>query len=593
MANVDLLLKEFDALKSRRNLWEKMWELIARYVLSRKQGFTFDTVPGEFFVHGDVYDDTAALALNQMVSSLVGSLWKNGARTFRIVKPDVVPETTEVKEYYAEINRRIVYQMEHPRAGFVTSFQEYMAENGAFGTSGIGTFPTKQGSDHLVDYRALGLKHLWVCEDASGRVIKIFYVVKLNAFQLQEEYGDAVAGIDTVKKALETSNYETLFDVLWVIRPRSTYDPGKLKNNQNMAYESIHVLVKEKIEIRNSGFRSNPAKITRFYKNEGEEYGRSPAMEALPSIITANAFWEMITKATEKSLAPPLYLLDDGSFGGGIIDTSPNALNVLDVSSRITNTAPIGVIGTVGEMQSAAKMIEALNQQIIKHFFVDRLLDLNNQTRMTLGEAQIRNELRSDSLGSVFNRQIEECLTPTIERTIEIMVEAGEFGVVKGSEEEVKLRAMGQTPLLIPAELVQADLAKIEIYEIEYVSPAMRTLRSEELRGLISTWQFAGTFGAVVPEFLLMLDKKKSLRLLADMSGASSDVFVSDQEYEESLKNFMDMRQQQAQLEAQKAGAEIEAKKGSAAQQNAQAVATQMGGAAAGGQGMAGGGMLL
>lgn len=593
MANVDLLLKEFKSVQSRRTLWENVFELIARYVLSRKQGFTSETSEGDFYTHGDVYDDTATLANNQMVSSLVGALWKNGARTFRIVKPKSIPESTNVKEYYQEINRRIVTQMEHSKAGFGTSFQEYMLENGAFGTSGMGVFPTKQGSDHRIDYRAMGLRHMWICEDSSGRVSKIFYQVELNAFQLLEEYGpEAVMGTEAIKSALETFNYDKKFKVLWVVRPRTEYDPTKPKNNQNMPIESVHILIEAKTELRNSGFKDLPIKVTRFYKNEGEEYGRSPAMEALPSIVELNAFWEMITKATEKNLAPPLYLLDDGSFGGGIIDTSPNSLTVLDMTSRISNTPPIGVIGTVGEMQSTIKVIEVLVQQVIKHFFVDRLLDLNNQTRMTLGEAQIRNELRADSLGAIYNRQMDECLTPVIERTIGILVEAGDFGVVKGSPEEIQERSLGKEPLYIPDELVEADAQKIEIYNIEYISPAMRILRSEELRGVMSTWQFAGAFGQAIPEFLIMLDKKASLRKVAELSGAVDDIFLSDEAYEKAFQEYIQMKQQQAQLQAEQVQAETAAKQGSAAQQNAQAQATQMGGPASGGQGM-GGGMLL
>ena len=592
MANVDKLLKEFNSVKSRRTLWEKMFELIARYVLSRKQGFTSDSTEGEFLTHGDVFDDTATLALNQMVSSLVGALWKNGARTFKITRPEVIAETTVIKEYYKEINRRTVTQIEHPRAGFGTSFQEYMLENGAFGTSGMGVFPAKAGSDHRIDYRAMGLKHMWVCEDASGRVYKIFYEVEWNASQLYDEYGDAVLAYEAIKTAYDTYNYDKKFKVVWIVRPRAEYDPTKPKNNQNMPIESIHILQEQKVELRNSGYQDLPIKVTRFYKNEGEEYGRSPAMEALPSIITINAFWEMLIKASEKNLAPPLYLLDDGSFGGGIIDTSPNALNVLDVSSRITNTAPIGVVGTVGELQSAVKIVEALTQQVIKHFFVDRLLDLNNQTRMTLGEAQIRNELRADSLGAIFNRQIDECLTPVIERTIRILVTARDFGVVKGSPEEVEERAAGREPLIVPQELVEAQLNGVEIYNIEYVSPAMRILRSEELRGVMSVWQFAGAYGQAVPEFLLMLDKVQSMRRVSELTGSTEDIFLSDEDFQATLQQHQQAMQQQAQLQMEQVAAETEAKRGSAAQQNAQAQATQMGGPAAGGAGM-GGGMLM
>ena len=572
---IDNILKEFASVKTRRTLWENIWELIARYVIARKQGFNKPSNQPDFYLHGDVYDDTAPLALNQMVSSLTGALWKGARRTVRLVKPENVPETTEIKEYYTEINRRLALQMDHPKAGFITSFQEYMTENGAFGTSGLGVFPSKPGSEHLVDYRAIGLKFLWIVEDARGRVAKIFYEVRLNAFQLIEEYGD-VAKTDDVMAAIETNNYDKLFPVLWLIRPRTQYNPA-IKNNQNMPYQSIHILEDAKIQLKDTGFKELPIKVTRFYKNEGEEYGRSPSHESLPSIIEINALWEMITKAGEKKLSPPLWLLDDGTFGGGIIDTSPDALNVLDSSSRITSGAPIGVIGDVGDPAWALKLIEALTNQVTKHYFVDRLLDLNNQTRMTFGEAQIRNELRADSLGGVYNRQIDECLTPVVQRTVGILVDAGEFGVAAGSAEEAGLKAADLPILYVPEDIVAADAVGTEIYNIEYISPALRILRSEELRGVMSTWQFAGGFAQFAPEFMLMLDKEKSMKLVAELSGATSDIFLSKEKYEKELADFREAQQANAQISMQASQADIAAKTGSANQQNAQAQATTQG----------------
>jgi hypothetical protein len=578
---VENLLKEFKAVKARRSLWERTWELVSRYVLTRKQGFTEDNDQPEFYLHGDVYDDVAPLALNQMVSSLTGALWKGARRTVRIVKPKVVEETEEVKEYYDEVNRRFEIQMDHPDAGFVTSFQEYMTENGAFGTSGLGTFPAKPGSAHLVDFRAVGLKYLWVQEDAQGNVIKIFYEVKMNAFQIIEEYGQE-AMTDDVKAAMEVNDYNKKFKVLWVLRPREKYNPSK-KDNKNMAFQSLHILEKEMKIVRDTGFTDLPIKVTRFYKNEGEEYGRSPAMVALPSIVEINALWEMITKAGEKKLSPPLWLLDDGSFGGGVIDTSPDALNVLDSSSRITSGAPIGVIADVGDPSWALKLVENLSNQVIKHFFVDRLLDLNNQTRMTFGEAQIRNELRADSLGGVYNRQIDEQLTPTCKRVIGILVAAGEFGVEKGSEEEKALQAAGKNILYIPDEVLEADAAGEEIYNIEYVSPALRILRSEELRGITSAWQFAAGFATFAPEFLLMLDKEKSMKLVAELSGATDEIFLSKEKYEEDLAAFRETQANNAKMAMEQNAADVAAKRGSAAQQHAQAQATMVGASGGGG----------
>ena len=588
--NIDKELKEFASVQAKRAPWEAQWELIARYVLMRKAGFVSTDAPGSFYVHGDVYDDTAPRALNQMVSALSGALWKNGARTFKIVKPEIVPETEQVKEYYTEINRRLVKYIEHPKAGFGSSWIEYLLENAGFGTAGLGVFAAAPGQEHKLEFKAFGLKNLYVIEDARGRVVKIYYKTQLTADQLVTEYGTMVLEYRTIKSAVEAMDFVTKFEVLWVIAPRAYIDTTK-DNNKNMLYQSKHILICEKTVLRDSGFTSMPIQITRFYKNEGEEYGRSPAMEALPSIIELNALWEMITKSTEKNQNPPLYLLDDGSFAGGILDTSPGALNVIDVSSRINNSNPIGVIGTVGELQSSLKLVEILTQQIVSHFFVDRLLDLNNQTRMTLGEAQIRNELRADSLGMIYNRQLEEGLTPAIRRAIGILVEDGEFGVVKNTELEKKVILSGRKPIYIPSELIQADQDGEEVYNINYVSPAVRVLQSEELRGIMSTWQFAGTFGQAVPELLIRLDKDYCIKRIAELSGADSRVFLSDELFANEMQAYREAQAQNAQIETQKAAAEIAAKQGAAAQQNAQAQATQAG--AIGNNGMGGGSMLL
>lgn len=575
MINIDAALKELAALKARRSPWDRIFELIARYVLSRKQGFTGDFAPGDFLTHGDVFDDTATRALNIMVSSLIGALWKNGARTFRLVRPKKIPDTKNVKDFYLEINRRTIYQMEHQKAGFDVAYQEYMTESGAFGTAGIGIFPTKSGSENLVEYQAWTLKSMYVCEGSNGYVNKVFYEFEFTAAQLVEEYGEA-AKTDEVKAALESFNYEKKFRVLWIVRPRSDYNPS-IENNLNMPYESVHILVSSKTLLKESGFTEMPVKVTRFYKNRDEEYGRSPAMEALPSIVSLNDFGKLEIVGTEKKVKPSHYLLDDGTFGGGMLDTSPDGLTVLDISTRITSAAPIGVIGDVGEIGYLDKIQQRLVNQVMSHFFVDRLLDLNNNTRMTLGEAQIRNEMRSESLGAIYNRQIKEGLTPIIERTVNILFDAGELGVIEGSPKHKSLIALGKEPLIIPQEVVDALSKGEDFYEIEYISPAARVLRSEELRGIMSTWQFCTTYGAAVPELIIGLDHEKSRLAVSELSGAGADINLSKEEFDQAVANYREAQAEAAKNKLAMMQADIAAKQGAAAQGAAQAQATQQG----------------
>jgi hypothetical protein len=573
MPDIDADLKEFSAVKARRAPWEPVWELIARYMLQRKQGFTTVNTPGDFYTHEDVCDNTAGQALQTMVSSLDGALWKNGARTFRWEKPRQARDTEEVKKFYAEINSRTVYHMEHEKAAFGTARQESFMESSGFGTGGLGIFAAPAGSEHKVEYKAMALKNLYVVEDSKGRVYKEFYEIEYDAFQLVAEYGE-VAQTDKVKSLIEVNNHDTKMKVLWIVRPRADYKKGG-DGQTRYSYESVHILVDEKIILREAGYSGNPIVVDRFYKNEGEEYGRSAGYNALSPTIELNALIEMLTKGTELTFLPPWFVLDDGTFGNGVIDRSPGAVISMDVtSSKITGASPIGQIGTVGDMNPALKLVEWLVVEINGHFFVDKLTDLNNKTRMTLGEAQIRNELRADSVGSIYSRQIEEKLTPTIRRTKTVLEEAGELGVEPGSELHAQLIAEGKEPLLIPDELMTLRDQGIEIYQIKYISPAARILRAEELRGVISTWQFAAGFSGVAPELMLRIDKKRSMEVINDLYGAPSDILLSEEKFLEALQMYQQQQMMMMKAQVAKIEADVQAKNASANQQNAQAEAT-------------------
>lgn len=570
---VEPILKEFAVVKAKRAPWEAVWELIARYMLQRKQGFQSDVTPGEFYTHDDVNNNIAGQALQTMISSLDGALWKNGARTFRIVKPRQASNSEENKKFYAEINARVVAQMEHEKAAFGTARLEAFTENCAFGTAALGIFEAPKGSEHKVEYRALALKNLYVCEDSRGRIYKEFYETEYDAFQIVEEYGD-VALTERIKAKQDANDRTTKFKVLWVVRPRAEYKKGGAGLTR-FAYESIHILEDEKIVLREAGYSANPITVSRFYKNEGEEYGRSAGYNALNPTIELCALVEIITKGSETSAFPPWYVLDDGTFGNGVIDRSPNSVIPIDVtSSKLTGAPPIGPVGSVGELNPALKLLEWLIEEIKAHFFVDKLTDLNNKTRMTLGEAQIRKELQADSVGSIYSRQIEEQLTPTIRRTLAVLEEALVLGVMPKSTEHVMLTAARQPALLIPDELVSLKKQGVEIYQIEYISPAARILRAEELRGNLSTWQFAAAFGAVSPRLMLWLDEDETMAMIRDLYGASDRILVSDTKFQEKLKAWEQSQQMRMQLEAAKVSAEVKAKEASANQQNAQAEAT-------------------
>lgn len=265
-------------------------------------------------------------------------------------------------------------------------------------------------------------------------------------------------------------------------------------------------------------------------------------MNALASILEANALGEAYIMAVEKNLDPPLQVEDDSVVGNGVVDTSPGAVTVVSRSGRIANTGgkPIEPLFLVGELQTTLQRRAELGEIIKNHFFQDRLMDLNNEQRMTLGEANIRDRLRGMTLNTVYSRQMAELLVPLLERVFNVLLRIGQLGVLSGSLEEARLLSMGIEPLYIPEAVKSRILDDKEVYRIIFISPATRIMQAEELQGLEQTVTFAANTAAVKPDIMDNLDTDWIIRRVQELTGAPRETVVSL----ETVRKVRDARNQ-------------------------------------------------
>lgn len=543
MANkVATLLSRHKKLQSEKAVLNGVYSLISEYVFNKKYNLA-GTPNGGLFVDGDIYDNTGLRANSIMSNVMVNNLWPNGPRTFRVRKTWDTPDTKENKEWFRWVNSQMYSVMDNSRAGLVTALDEYMLDQGSYGISGIYVSEVDTDLTCPIRYTAWDIKSMCVDEGPDGLIDTVFVEITMTIRNAVREYGLENLGQKT-QKAFIDGNLEEKIKILHVIEPRIERNPRKY-GVKDMPIASIHIEVDSRKIIKESGFEEMPVFVGRFIKVLGEKYGRSPAMVAMPDILEANATREAISIATEKQLDPPLAVYDDGSLGGGSIETSAGAINVFSVSGRINNGRPIEPLYTVGELQSSYNHIETLKETINNHFYLDRLLDFNNETRMTLGEAQLRNALRGQSLGTFYARQEMEVITPLIKRTFNILLKKGLFGVIQGSYEEIELLKQGIRPIYIPNNIVQRILGGLDIYELDFISPAKRTMQSEELQGTIETVNLAVGVAPALPEILDNIDGDKMLRRIAKLSGADEDL-LKDMETVQALRKAR--AEQQAQI---------------------------------------------
>lgn len=552
---VEQVKSRYDALYKEKQAFLPMYQLVGEYVMTRKQNFLSSGSPGEFQTDR-LFSSIAPHANVSMASSMIGNLWPNGPRSIKIVRPRNIPDGPDIKRYYEEATEVLVDRMDTPEAGLAVALQEDMLDKGAFGICGINIDRT--GDLFVpVKYKAVNVKYFVVDENKDGQVDTVFTDEEICVRNVVEEYGVENVSEKT-RKLYEAGDYVTKVRILRLVEPRRGGKYGF--GNKNLPWASIHIEWDTNKILRESGFSQMPIIVSRFMKALGERYGRSPAMFALPAILRLNLVWEMLQRAGEKQLRPPLYLLDNGALGAGAIDLSPNALNVFNVSG-IGEKAPIGQIFDIGDPRWIFELVEQLVNDITQAFYQDRLLDFNNEARMTYGEAQIRDRYRGESLSSFFTRQEKELFHPLVDTTFNILLDEGLLGVIKGSPKERELLAQGYTPIYFPQAIVEAMSRGQRVYDVKYISPARRIMRTEELQGLTQNLDIhIAAAGGGLSDILDNLDVDKISRQITELTGATEETLRDTKTIENIRAIRAEAMKQNQQLQAAQIAADVNMK---------------------------------
>lgn len=532
--------KEFDELRQERRTWDSMYQILGKYISLIKQNFEATQTPGEFLLE-DVFDGTGMFAAHNSASALLGMLWPGTAKqTIEISPPAGLKATdNELLEFYNRMTTRSIAAMDDPKANLALSLDEYMLDQMIFGTSGVGV---ERGYRSKLLYRPYGVKELYIDEGKDGAVSDIYILYEWRVRRVIAEYGEDKVSQKTRDKYKNGKSGDKV-QILICIKPRKEFKAkaGALA----MPYASYHIEYENQHLLKESGFDEMPIMVGRFRKLNYERYGRSPGLMALPDIREANALRESLIVATEKILNMPKGVLNDGIFGGTTIDMSAGAVNVFQSSGNVTNMPPIFDIGSPPNLPWAEQRLVKLEENIAQHFNVDRLLDFNNSQEMTFGEAQIRNQIRNQSLSSLFARQISEVLTPLVERSIALLFRDGEFGVIRGSEEERELLDAGATQIeYIPDVLVERLEKGEDIYNIVYKTQAANASRAEEYLGIVDIMNFTLNAGNIDPSIVDRVNMHEAIKHIVNIRGVPYGVLRSD----EQVQAINEAKQQQQEL---------------------------------------------
>jgi hypothetical protein len=543
---IETLLERHKALVAEKQPWLTHYQLIGEYIYSRKEDFQGAPAPGGFEIRNKFTN--AGIEAAQTASSMFLSLlWPDSARSFILKPSSILRDSTEAQEFFAGATATMAEFMDDEENGLSMALNEYMLDQLCFGTSGL-FVKDEDDFDIPVSYKAYGPKELTISEDHKGFVNEVYIDQERTAKELVERYGiDNVA--EPVRKAFNGGKESEKFKILFAILPRRERPEGPPK--LRMPFAAYHIDLATKYIMEEGGYESMPLLVGRFAKASGEIYGRCPGMTALPAVVELNVVEETFTHATELAVRPPLAVLDDGRLGGGIIDTSPDAINVFNISGLGGSTQPIFPILPQVDLKPVMETRKELQEQIARAFFLDRLLDLNNQTQMTAYEAGVRNKIRGESLSAPFSRQEGEVFKPLCERTFDTYWRKGFFGIDPEDPEHRilvdKLARAGITLKQIPEIVLRCAKAGLPVYEVMFVSPAKRFRQSEKLQGLITATDYANAVAPMNPSTPVVdnIDIDATFRTLVELSGAP--VVLRSGEEVKKIRGQRNAAQKQAQ----------------------------------------------
>lgn len=520
------LLREFAVWEGKRGIWEKHWEEVALKVLPYystsfyQQG---NMVPGTKR-NQQQYDVTANAALWKFAAAMESMLTPANNKWHKLRHPDMnLMKRRDVQLWFDHVNDAMFHYRYSPHSGYQANQHDGYVSLGAFGT---GCLFTDEYSDPLrpqmrgLRYRNVHLGELFFSTNFQGQVDKVGRRFKMTLRQIEQKWPGMLP--DSHQRVLKDKP-ENEVQIIHIVKPNPDFDP-KAANAKGYRYASYYILREAVHLLHQGGYRCMPYSTSRYITAPGELYGRSPAMNVLPSISVLNEEKKTLIKQGHRAVDPVLLAHDDGIMDG--FSLKPGAVNYGGVNADgrpLVHALPVGALAVGKELMDDERL--AINDA----FLVTLFQILIQTPQMTATEVLERAREKGALLSPTMGRFQSESIGPQIEREFDLLV------------------WQGLIPPPPPA-LVEAGAS----YMVEYDAPLNRAMRSDEAAGTMRTFQWAAEIAAQTqdPSVMDFFDTDAIIPELMQINGAPYR-FMRDKEQVAALRQSRQQAQaQQSMIQA-------------------------------------------
>jgi hypothetical protein len=524
------LIKEFGYMASLRGNWETHWTEIAQRIYPMHANLF--TSGGNVQAQGEkrnfeIYDSTGIISLQRFGAILDSLLTPRNTFWHQLrADDDTLMRDKATRLWFEDTNNKLFEQRYNATANFASQNQLQYKSLGAYGTGAL-FIDDLSGAPTGLRYRNIHLGEVFLGENHQGivdRVCRRFLLTARQAVQMFKER--CPEDICEVAKKFP----ERQFQFLHWVRPNDNVEVFR-KDYKGMPWSSIYVAVLSRQIVAEGGYKTFPYAISRYEQSPNESYGRSPAMDVLPSIKTLNEQKKTMLKQGHRVVDPVLLAHDDGVIDA--FNMEPGSLNPGGVSKDgrlLVQPLP------VGNVQAGKEFMDDECNLIKDTFLVSIFQILTENPEMTATEVMERTREKGILLAPTIGRQQSEYLGPLIDREIDILARQG---IIQPMPKMLK-QAKGK-------------------YKIVYDSPITRTQKAERVSGALRTIEAFSQYAQMTndPSLLDTINMKVAGPQIADAYGVPPSWLNTPEEVDRIRGERAKQAQMQTAIQAAPAAAGV------------------------------------
>jgi hypothetical protein len=401
---VQQTLREFSELTNNRTIMNNTCEEIAARILPSSRG-TFNqawdfSTPGQQRTE-DQIDATGAMCLSKFVAVCDSLLTPRDQQWHQLeADDDALNKDRAVRMWFYEATRLLFKNRYMPQANFAANNQTVWQSLGAFGN---GILYIDSYYDQLRKTKGL-------------RYINIPYGQIYLKANFQNVYDGLIP--EMIHVAYER-NDQRKFTVLQNVGIRQDHDPDRI-DYKGMSFHNYYVLRDMPVFLGQGGFNSLPISVSRYGLVPGEQDGRGPAADVLPSLKTLNAEKRIFLKQGHRAADPVILSHDDGLMNFSL---RPGAVNK---GAWSADGKPLVGILPTGDIQVTLEMMQE-ERTIIQDAFLVSMFQLILDRKSHISATQIMEETSEKGifLAPTVGRQSDEYLGGVIDRELDLMAQLG------------------------------------------------------------------------------------------------------------------------------------------------------------------------